>query len=121
MRSTLTVPVLAAILMASAVWVGPATAQDSRPAAALSFTQAERKSIDLRQGMSVEEVQTLLGAPRRTALKSNGGFASAPANGTLHWTYAWPGANPLQESLSVVFTATGPDKWYVTSWEWSRY
>lgn len=107
--------------MGSPGWVGPATAQNPRPVAALSFAQAERKSIDLRQGMSVDEVQKLLGTPRRTALKSSGGFASAPSQGTLHWTYAWPGADSSQASLSVVFAATGPEKWYVNSWEWSRY
>ena len=107
--------------MASAVFVGLATAQSPRPVAALSFAQAERKSIDLRQGMSLEEVQRLLGTPRRTALKSSGGFASPPEQGTLHWTYAWPGASSSQDSLSVVFAATGAEKWYVSSWEWSRY
>jgi hypothetical protein len=119
-KPSLTVMVLAAALMASPIGIGPATAQNARPAAALSFAQAERKSIDLRQGMSLEEVQRLLGTPRRTALKSSGGFASASSQGTLHWTYAWPGA-VSQPSLSVVFAATGPEKWYVNSWEWSSY
>lgn len=118
-RATLTALMLA-VLVASAAWVGSAGAQNSRPAAGLSFAQAERKSIDLRLGMSLEEVRSLLGSPRRTALKSGGGFASAPAHGTLHWTYAWSGANALHDSLSVVFTATGPEKWHVASWEWSR-
>ena len=107
--------------MVSPVWIGSATAQGSRPVAALSFAQAERNAIDLRQGMSVEEVQKLLGTPRRTALKSSGGFASAPPQGTLHWTYAWPGATSSQASLSVVFAASGPEKWHVNSWEWSNY
>ena len=109
--------------MAAPAGIGPATAQSPRPVAALSFAQAERNAIELRQGMSVEEVQRLLGTPRRTALKSSGGFASAPPQGTLHWTYAWPGASPSQGSLSVVFAAKGPDKeqWYVNSWEWSSY
>ena len=101
--------------------VAPATAQHSGHVAALSFAQAERKAIDLRQGMSLEEVQRLLGTPRRTALKSAGGFASAPSQGTLHWTYAWPGAGASQPSLSVDFASTAPEKWYVNSWEWSTY
>jgi hypothetical protein len=107
--------------MASPVGIGPATAQNPRPVAALSFAQTERNAIDLRQGMSVEEVQRLLGTPRRTALKSSGGFASAPSQGTLHWTYAWSGTGSSQASLSVVFAATAPEKWYVNSWEWSSY
>jgi hypothetical protein len=118
---TLTVLVFAAALIASPVWIGPATAQSSRIVTALSFAQAERKSIDLRQGMSAEEVQRLLGTPRRTALKSSSGYASSPSQGTLHWTYAWPGASSSQASLSVVFAATAPEKWYVNSWEWSTY
>jgi hypothetical protein len=119
-RPTLTVLILAAALMASPVWIGPATAQNPRPVA-LSFAQAERNAIHLRQGMSVEEVQKLLGTPRRTALKSSRGFASEPSQGTLHWTYAWPGGDSSQASLSVVFAATGAERWYVSSWEWSSY
>ena len=69
----------------------------------------------------MEEVQRLLGTPRRTALKSGGGFAPASSQGSLHWTYAWPGAGSSQASLGVVFAATGPEKWYVNSWEWSTY
>jgi hypothetical protein len=71
--------------------------------------------------MSAEEVQKLLGAPRRTALKTNGNAATTPWQGTLQWTYSWPGAASSQGSLNVVFAATAPDKWYVNSWEWSSY
>ena len=113
--------VLAAALMASPVGIGLATAQNPRPVTALTFAQAERNSIHLRQGMSVEDVQRLLGVPRRTALKSSGGFASSPPQGTLHWTYAWPDQGSSQASLSVDFAATAPEKWFVNSWEWSRY
>ena len=115
----MTVPVFAAALIASLFWAPPATAQNAAPGAALSFAQAERKSIDLRQGMSLEEVQRLMGAPRRTALKSSP-FASSPSQATLHWTYAWPGASSSPTILSVVFAASSPQKWHVDSWEWSR-
>src|SRR6476661_4004658 len=74
----------------------PASAQTARPVVGLSASQAERKSVELRQGMSSEEVEKLLGKPRRTALKS-GASASAPGQGTLHWTYSWPGTYRSEE------------------------
>jgi hypothetical protein len=98
----------------------PASAQTARPAAGLSAAQAERKSVELRQGMSAEEVEKLLGKPRRTALK-NGGSAGGPGGGNLQWTYSWPGGSSTPGSLSVVFAATAPEQWRVHSWEWSTY
>jgi len=98
----------------------PASAQTPRPAAGLSAAQAERKSVELRQGMSSEEVEKLLGKPRRTALK-NAASTSAPGQGTLQWTYSWPGTYSTQGSLNVVFGATTPEQWRVNSWEWSSY
>jgi len=115
MRS-LPVLVVVAALWPSLGSIAPAAAQASLPAAALSAAQAERNSVQLRQGMSIEEVQKLLGKPRRTALKANGN--SAPWQGTLQWTYSWPGASSTQGSLHVVFAATAPEKWYVNSWDW---
>ena len=97
----------------------PASAQTPRPAAGLSAAQAERKSVELRQGMSSEEVEKLLGKPRRTALKN--GASSAPGQGTLQWTYSWPGTYSTQGSLNVTFGATTPEQWRVNSWEWSSY
>jgi hypothetical protein len=98
----------------------PVAAQTPRPASALSAAQAERKSVELRQGMSAEEVERLLGKPRRTALK-NGGSAGGPGQGNLQWTYSWPGGSSTPGSLSVVFAATAPEQWRVHSWEWSTY
>lgn len=115
----LTVWVFVAALLPSLAWTSPAAAQASRPAATLSAAQAERNSVDLRQGMSADEVQTLLGKPRRTALKTSGNSATAPWQGTLQWTYSWSGASSSQGSLHVVFAATA--QWYVNSWEWSSY
>jgi hypothetical protein len=120
MRS-LPVWVFIAALLTPLAWTSPAAAQASRPAATLSFAQAERNAVDLRQGMSAEEVQKLLGTPRRTALKTNGAPAATPWQGTLQWTYSWPGANSSQGTLSVVFAAAAPEKWFVNSWEWSSY
>jgi hypothetical protein len=120
MRS-LPVLVLVAALSPSLAWISPAAAQASRPAATLSFAQAERNAVELRQGMSAEEVQKLLGTPRRTALKTSGSSATTPWQGTLQWTYSWPAAASSQGSLNVVFAATAPEKWYVNSWEWSSY
>lgn len=106
-------------LLPSLAWTSPALAQVSRPAA-LSLAQAERSAVNLRQGMSAEEVQQLLGKPRRTALKSTGG-SSEPWQGTLHWSYAWTGASSADSNLQVVFAARKPGEWYVHAWEWSRY
>jgi hypothetical protein len=100
----------------------PVAAQTPRSAAGLSASQAERKSVELRQGMSSEEVEKLLGKPRRTALK-NGASAGAPGQGTLQWTYSWPGTGTYstQGNLNVLFGATAPEQWRVNSWEWSGY
>ena len=98
----------------------PVAAQTPRSVAGLSAAQAERKSVELRQGMSSEEVERLLGKPRRTALK-NGASASAPGQGTLQWTYSWPGTYSTQGSLNVSFGAATPEQWRVNSWEWSTY
>jgi len=116
---------LAALLFLAALpslaWSPCTAAQASRPAAPLSAAQAERNAVELKQGMSLEEVQTLLGKPRRTALKANASSTAAPGQGTLQWTYSWPGASSSQGSLNVVFGAAAPEKWVVNSWEWSSY
>jgi hypothetical protein len=110
-----------AALSPSLAWGQRAAAQASGATATLSAAQAERNAVDLRQGMSLEEVQRLLGKPRRTALKTSGNSAAAPGQGTLQWTYSWPGANSTPGSLHVVFGAVAPEKWLVNSWEWSSY
>jgi hypothetical protein len=99
-------------------WFPPAGAQAFQPAAALSLAQAEHMAVDLKQGMSAEEVQKLLGKPQRTALKSNGGFQNTPSQGTLQWTYSWTGS---PGNLHIDFVAKTPDQWYVNSWEWATY
>jgi hypothetical protein len=84
--------------------------------------QAERNSVDLKHGMTPEEVQQLLGKPRRTALKGSGA-TSAPWQGTLQWTYVWSGAvsSSSERSLSIEFAAKAADQWTVTAWNWSTY
>lgn len=112
---------LLATLLPSLACISPASAQPSRPAPNLTLAQAERMAVDLKQGMSAEEVQKLLGKPKRTALKNTGVSAGAPWQGTLHWSYTWTGSSSPEGSLQVVFAAKVPEQWYVNSWEWSSY
>src|SRR4051795_6442289 len=119
---------LIAALPVSIAWSPPAAAQGVRPPVPLSAAQAERKSVELKQGMSPEDVEGLLGKPRRTALKNGGS-----TGGSLQWTYVWPGAASSQGTLNVVFGAKTPDgaktadgakipeQWSVSGWEWSTY
>jgi hypothetical protein len=122
MRRLPTLVFLAALLI-SLAWILPAGAQPTDPAAKLSLAQAERMATELKQGMSVEEVQKLLGKPRRTALRNNGVSANAPWQGTLQWTYTWTGPDSSSSvgSLHVVFAAKTPEEWYVNSWDWATY
>ena len=104
-------------LLAALALVSPASAQAQRGDATPGATQAERKAVELRPGMTLSEVQKLLGKPKRTALKGGGNFSSDAGYGTLQWTYAWSAEHILQ----VVFSAKAPEEWYVTSWDWSNY
>jgi hypothetical protein len=117
---TFLIPILFAALLPAVLWPSVAGAQSSRAAAAgLSSVQTERNAVDLKQGMSVEEVQRLLGKPRRTALKSNGS-PTAASQGTLLWTYQWPsGSSPA--ILHVEFAPKAAEGWFVNSWEWANY
>jgi len=111
---------LAATLVASFLAGTPVGAHSFQPAAALSLAQAEHAAVDLKQGMTSEEVQKLLGQPRRTALKSDGGFPNRPSQGTLQWTYSWTSSS-AQGNLRIEFAAKAADQWYVNSWEWASY
>jgi hypothetical protein len=110
--------VLAAATLPSFLWVSPAGAQALHPVAVLSLAQAERVAVDLKQGMSAEEVQKLLGKPQRTALRSDAG--SRPSQGTLQWAYSWTSAS-APGNLHVEFVAKTPDQWSVNGWEWVTY
>lgn len=102
------------------LWSSPAGAQVAHPIAVLSLTQAERAAVDLKQGMSPEEVEKLLGRPQRTALKGNGTFPNAASQGTLQWTYSWSGSS-APGNLRIEFVAKTPDQWYVNGWDWGTY
>jgi hypothetical protein len=104
-------------LLPSLAWIPSAGAQASRGGAHPGFAQAERNAVELKQGMTLEEVQKLLGKPKRTALRNTGSAAGEPWRGTLQWTYAWG----TERSLQVVFAAKTPEQWYVDSWDWSIY
>lgn len=98
----------------------PVCAQSSRAAAAPASSQVERNSVDLKQGMSIEEVQRLLGKPRRTSLKIDNRLnTSSPA--VLQWTYQWNNTNSSPGVLRIDFMSKGPESWYVNNWEWVSY
>jgi hypothetical protein len=109
--------VLLAALLASLAWAAPAIAQAPRSGGHPGVAQAERNSVELKHGMTLEEVQKLLGRPSRTALKGASGAAADPSQGTLQWTYAWG----RERILNVAFAAKNPNEWYVNSWDWSTY
>jgi hypothetical protein len=115
--------VLLAALLPWLVWLPPARAQASRPAASAGLTQVERNAVDLKQGMTPDEVLKLLGKPRRTALRSNSGSSSAPWQGTLQWTYVLTGSSMAlsERSLQIEFAAKTADQWSVKAWGWSGY
>lgn len=121
MRPLPTVVFLAA-LAAPLGWMPPAAAQAQRAGANPSLVQAERNTVELKQGMKLEEVEKLLGKPKRTALKNTGSSAAGssagePSQGTLQWTYVWA----PDRTLHVVFAAKTSEQWYVNSWDWSSY
>src|SRR5687767_12573750 len=108
--------ILLGALLTPFLAVAPVAAQTTRlPTTA----QVERNSVDLKQGMTLTEVQKLLGRPSRTALKDGGGSANAPSHGNLKWTYAWQGTSSAEKTLNVEFVAKKPEEWYVNSWEWA--
>jgi len=107
-----------AALFPSFTWAAPAGTESPRAPENLNLADAERRAADLRQGMSIEDVQALLGKPRRTTLKNNGGSASP--QGTLQWTYNWTGA-ATPGSLRVDFISKVPNAWHVNSWDWAKY
>ena len=105
------------LLLAAALLPAGALAQSPR-AGAPSLAQAERNSVELKQGMSLDEVQKLLGKPRRTALR-----AGIQGQGALQWSYFWggPASSASERSLQIEFAAKAPDQWIVNSWGWSTY
>jgi hypothetical protein len=112
--------ILLSVMLACMAYSAVAGAQ-SAPLKPLSLAQAERLAIDLRQGMTLEEVEKLLGKPKRTALKQGYGSSADSAQGTLHWTYTWAHQSQADRSLQIVFASKSPGQWFVTSWDWSGY
>jgi hypothetical protein len=85
---------------------------------------SERNAVELRQGMTPEEVQKLLGKPRRTALRVDSGYAGSASQGTLQWTYIWGGArgsSSSERTLQVDFAGKAAGQWAVNGWAWPSY
>jgi hypothetical protein len=108
------------VLATSLPFSSTANAESTRTDGSLSLAQGERMAADLKQGMSLDEVQKLLGKPSQTALKSDANATNVPSKGTLQWIYAFGGAS-AQRSLRVEFAAKSLEDWYVNSWEWTTY
>ena len=120
MKSRPTLLVLAVFSSALACTL-PAYGQSSRAAASFSAaSQSERNAVELKQGMSLAEVQRLLGKPRRTSL-NNGGSTATSSQANLRWTYMWPRASSSDNVLNVDFVSKAPAEWSVNSWDWSNY
>jgi len=117
--------VLVAAFLPSLAWFAPANAQAGGAAASPKRAQAERNAVDLKQGMTVDEVRQLLGKPQRTTLRSEGVAANGAGQGTLQWTYVVNGAgasySSSERTLSVDFVAKAAGPWLVNSWGWNGY
>jgi hypothetical protein len=114
---------LLAALIAIAGWPAHTLGQAAR-AAGPSRGAAERAAVELRQGMTLEEVQALLGKPWRTALSGNVAAGNGAGGQTLRWTYAWsgtPSTSSMERLLNVDFTARTEERWSVSGWNWSAY
>ncbi|TMH46701.1 MAG: hypothetical protein E6H54_01715 [Betaproteobacteria bacterium] len=112
---------LVAALLAATGGFSLAVAQGARAVAGASRAAPERAAVDLKQGMTLEEVRELLGKPWRTAMTS-AGSSGAPSQGTLRWTYTWAAsASASDRNLNIDFTAKAPEQWTVGSWSWSSY
>jgi len=110
---------LAAALLAAPGWSSLAAAQGTRAVAGASRAAPERAAFDLTQGMTLDEVQKLLGKPWRTAMTSTGS-SGAPSQGTLRWTYVWvASASASERNLNIDFNAKAPEQWTVNGWSWS--
>ena len=114
-------PLLA--LLALLAWMPGAGAQVTRTAALPNLAQTERSAVELKQGMTLDEVQQLLGKPRRTALRDAGSYPGQASTGTLQWTYSWTSGTSYasaERSLQIDFASRAPSDWHVKSWGWSN-
>jgi hypothetical protein len=121
MRAVRRLPAVAvlalALVFAGAAGLVRVAAQDAASDNGLTVGQAEKLAANLRQGMTVDDVQKLLGKPQQTALQSDGGSPSLPSKGTLQWSYLWSNAGKSAR-LRVDFTAQPLEPYHVSSWEW---
>ena len=110
--------ILACLLCNAAIGAEPAPSKEK-----LTLGQAERLSVDLKQGMTLQEVERLLGKPKRTALKPSTNYSGpgGSSQGTLQWTYAWTSQTQSDRILQVVFAGKSPEEWLVHSWDWGGY
>ena len=109
--------IVAGLVCSTAIAAQPAPSKER-----LTLGQAERLAIDLQQGMALQEVERLLGKPKRTALRTLG--YSGPVGSsqdTLQWTYSWSAPAQSDRTLQVVFAGKSPDGWLVHSWDWNGY
>jgi hypothetical protein len=105
--------------MLSCLLYGAGTVAQAAYPKALTLPQTEQRAVDLKQGMTLEEVETLLGKPKRTALRAQVG--SHESQGSLQWTYTWSSPSQSDRSLQVVFASKAPERWLVNSWDWTGY
>jgi hypothetical protein len=118
LQVTIFVPALLSCLLYS----NGVAAQSSQLKNKVSLVQAESLAVDLKQGMTLEEVEKLLGKPKRTALKASAyGATPDSSQGILQWTYTWSSATQSDHSLQVMFASKSPERWIVNSWDWAGY
>lgn len=117
-RLPVAVVVTLAIVLGATAGTVAVFAQDAASDNGLTIAQAEKLAANLRQGMSVDEVQKLLGKPQQTALQGNDGAPNLPSKGTLQWSYLWSSAGK-HARLRVDFTAQPLETYHVNSWQWT--
>lgn len=99
----------------------PARAERPDGRTNMTLGNAERQAIALKQGMSSEDVERLLGKPKRTSLKQASRGSADASQGSLQWTYTWRDTSERGDTLQVVFTRKAAGDWLVESWEWNPY
>jgi hypothetical protein len=108
------------VLAAACIGAAPVAAQDAPVDGKMALEQAEKLAANLRQGMTVEEVQKLLGKPQQTSLKSGGDAPDPVSKGTMQWVYLW-GGSANHSALRVEFAAQrleALEPYRVSSWQW---
>ncbi|HZR03416.1 MAG TPA: hypothetical protein VFA81_09620 [Burkholderiales bacterium] len=116
-----TLVLLAAMTAAVLTITVPAMAQRSDGRSNMTLVNAERQSIELKQGMTSEQVEGLLGKPKRTALKQGFATSADASQGNLQWNYMWTDTSQRDSTLQVVFARKPAGQWLVESWSWNAY